>query len=138
MLERFRELLHRKTGASPSADAVEKKKPECGKLFTVWVPIPPVHHRDNLRKPSSRLVVFSLKSDVTSSALNEYFASTGLSVTDAKVLYTSHGQSRCMGFVGYKTENDAVCARNWFDGTWFKGSRIQVDFAKVVRQTCPR
>lgn len=80
----------------------------------------------------SRLIVLSLPSDLSSEDLAGHFASLDLPVTDARVLHKKDGTSRRMGFIGYRTTEEAQKAKDWFDGTWIQGSRIKVDFAKEV------
>jgi multiple RNA-binding domain-containing protein 1 len=53
-------------------------------------------------------------------------------MTDVKVLRKKDGTSRRMAFIGYSSVGDAVKAKEWFDSTWLRGSRIKVDFALPV------
>jgi multiple RNA-binding domain-containing protein 1 len=80
----------------------------------------------------SRLVVTALPSTISKEELRLHFASLGLAITDARVLKNKNGQSRRVGFLGFQNNSDAQTAKEWFDGTWIAGSRIQVDFAYAV------
>jgi multiple RNA-binding domain-containing protein 1 len=77
----------------------------------------------------SRLIIKNLPSYVTSDRLREHFqqkAGPGGSLTDFKVALKPDGTSRRFGFVGYKTEKEALKARDWFDRTFIDSTRISV------------
>jgi len=50
-------------------------------------------------------------------------------VTDAKIMKKGD-KSRLFGFIGFKTEAEAITARKFFNGTFIDTSRMVVDFAK--------
>lgn len=51
-------------------------------------------------------------------------------ITDVKILRDRDGKSRRFGFVGYRSEEDAFDAVNYFDGSFINTSRIEVAMAK--------
>ncbi|KAF5381862.1 hypothetical protein D9757_008341 [Collybiopsis confluens] len=54
-------------------------------------------------------------------------------ITDVKVAFKSDGTSRRFGFVGYKTESEAVKAKEWFDKTFLGSTRISVGVVEGVK-----
>ncbi|EJD46946.1 RNA-binding domain-containing protein [Auricularia subglabra TFB-10046 SS5] len=84
----------------------------------------------------SRLIVKNLPSYLTESRLREHFAAKGL-VTDVKVLYNQDGSSRRFGFVGYKTEEDARKALEYFDRTYVGTSKISVQVVQGTKDAPP-
>lgn len=82
----------------------------------------------------SRLMIKNLPSYVTPVRLRQHFEQQGCPagiLTDVKVAYKSDGTSRRFGFVGYKTDEEAFAARNWFDKTFIDSTRIHVTLIDV-------
>ena len=82
----------------------------------------------------SRLLVKNLPSYVTPARLKEYFEQKkgpGGTLTDVKVAFKRDGTSRRFGFVGYKTEQEAGAAKEWFDRTFLDSSRLSVTIVEV-------
>lgn len=73
----------------------------------------------------SRLIVKGLPPGITQEALHSKFSEKGL-VTDVQLKY-KNGVFRKFGFVGFKTEDDAQAALNYFNGSCIGTSRIQVE-----------
>ncbi|KDQ50583.1 hypothetical protein JAAARDRAFT_199829 [Jaapia argillacea MUCL 33604] len=77
----------------------------------------------------SRLIIKNLPSYTTPTSLRAHFsqssAPTGI-ITDVKVAYKPDGTSRRFGFVGYRSEEEAAKAREWFEGTFVGGCKIIV------------
>ena len=71
---------------------------------------------------------------LTLTRLREHFAERG-EVTDAKIMKTSDGKTRQMAFVGYKTEEDATQALEYFNNTFVDTSKISVEYARAVKST---
>ncbi|KAF8624322.1 hypothetical protein AX15_005951 [Amanita polypyramis BW_CC] len=84
----------------------------------------------------SRLLVKNLPSYVTPARLQEFFKQKkgpGGTLTDIKVAHKRDGTSRRFGFIGYKTEQEAEAAKNWFDHTFLDSSRISVTIVEGVK-----
>src|SRR5271168_2714365 len=82
----------------------------------------------------SRLIVKNLPSYVTPAKLQEHFEQKkgpGGTLTDVKVSSKPDGTSRCFGFVGYKSNQEALAAQNWFDQTFIDSTRISVNVIEV-------
>ena len=79
----------------------------------------------------SRLIVKGLPPYLTDVRLREHFAQKG-SVTDAKLMKRPDGTSRRFGFVGYRTEEEAQEAKDYFDRTYIDTARISVAIAKKI------
>jgi multiple RNA-binding domain-containing protein 1 len=80
---------------------------------------------------TSRLCVKNLPKHVDEARLKEHFSSKG-EVTDVKIIRTKDGKSRLFGFVGFKSEQAAQAAQQFFDRTFFDTSRIAVEYARKV------
>lgn len=74
----------------------------------------------------SRLIVKNLPKSVTESKLKELFSEKGF-VTDVQLKYTKDGTFRHFGFIGFKTEEEALKAKEYFDKTCIDTCRISVD-----------
>eukprot|EP00742_Colponemidia_sp_Colp-10_P008001 GILJ01008633.1.p1 GENE.GILJ01008633.1~~GILJ01008633.1.p1 ORF type:complete len:934 (+),score=229.04 GILJ01008633.1:199-3000(+) len=86
----------------------------------------------------SRLIIKNIPKHLTEQRLREHFESKG-QVTDVKIVKTKDGNSRQFGFVGYKTEKDALAAQKYFDNTFLDTSKINVGVAKAIGDsTLPR
>jgi len=98
----------------------------------------------------SRLIIKNLPSYLTPDALRKHFtgqasknvSSKTFTLTDAKVAYKPDGTSRRFGFVGFKTENEAEEAKQWFDKSFIDSMRISVEVVDVSSSSsytkCPR
>ncbi|KAJ7865707.1 hypothetical protein B0H13DRAFT_2236885 [Mycena leptocephala] len=78
----------------------------------------------------SRLLIQNLPVYVTPARLREHFeqkAGPGGIITDAKVALKQDGTSRRFGFIGYKTEKQALTAKEWFHRTFIDSTKIKVD-----------
>lgn len=83
----------------------------------------------------SRLIVKHLPSYVTPAKLREHFEQKkgpGGTLTDVKVSSKPDGTSRCFGFVGYKTDHEALAAQRWFNRTFIDSTRISVEVIEVT------
>lgn len=79
---------------------------------------------------NTRVFVSGLPPSCSNDQLRNHFASR-FTVTDAHVL-----PKRRMGFVGFKSNEVAQEAVNYFNRTYMKMSRISVDLARPVRDPC--
>ncbi|KAJ2379781.1 Multiple RNA-binding domain-containing protein 1, partial [Coemansia sp. RSA 2603] len=78
---------------------------------------------------SSRIIVKNLPKHISDERFREHFSSKG-EVTDSKLIYTSSGRFRRFGYIGFRTEDDAQQAQQYFDGSFIDTSRITVEIAK--------
>ena len=78
----------------------------------------------------SRLIVKNIPKHLKEVDLANHFSQKGGTVTDAKIMY-KNDRSRKFGFVGFKDEEQAKQAREYFNKTFLHTSRIEVDFAKA-------
>ncbi|KAJ2744684.1 Multiple RNA-binding domain-containing protein 1 [Coemansia sp. BCRC 34301] len=78
---------------------------------------------------SSRIVVKNLPKHITEERFRGHFGGRG-EVTDAKLMYTDRGQFRRFGFVGYRSEEEAVAAQQYFDNSFIDTSKVSVEMAK--------
>ncbi|CAM9512245.1 unnamed protein product, partial [Heterosigma akashiwo] len=76
----------------------------------------------------TRLFIKNLPKHLTDERFRQHFESKGL-VTDAKILRTKDGESRKIGFIGFKDEKAAATAQKFFNKTFIDTSRIIVEIA---------
>eukprot|EP00899_Mesostigma_viride_P003479 jgi/Mesvir1/13131/Mv06103-RA.1 len=76
----------------------------------------------------SRICVKNLPRHLQDSRFREHFAGVG-HVTDARIIRTKDGKSRQMGFVGYKTAEEAQAAVRYFHHSYIDTSRLEVEMA---------
>lgn len=79
----------------------------------------------------SRLIVKGLPPYVSDARLREHFSQKG-SVTDVKLMRRPDGTSRRFGFVGFRTEDEARSALEYFDRTYIDTARLSVAFARSI------
>lgn len=79
----------------------------------------------------SRLIVRGLPSYLTDARLREHFSQKG-AVTDVKLMRRPDGTSRKFGFVGYRSEEEARQALDYFNRTFIDTARISIQFAKKI------
>ena len=77
---------------------------------------------------SSRLYIKNLPKHLTEERLKEHFMQKG-SVTDAKIMKRGN-RSRLFGFVGFRSEEEALVALKYFNKTYIDTSKIEIDLAK--------
>ncbi|KAH9001924.1 hypothetical protein EDB86DRAFT_3041767 [Lactarius hatsudake] len=78
----------------------------------------------------SRLIVKNLPPYVTPALLKEHFSQSkgpGGAITDVKVALKQDGTARRFGFVGFKTDEDALKAKEWYDKTFIDSTRVRVE-----------
>jgi RNA recognition motif-containing protein len=76
---------------------------------------------------SSRIFVKNLPPTIDEAEFRKHFSAQGREVTDIKLI-----PSRRIGFVGYKSHDDAAKAVKYFNRSFIRMSRIGVDLAKPV------
>lgn len=63
---------------------------------------------------------------ITDAKLKELFSQKGL-ITDVQLKYTKDGKFRRFAFIGFKTEEQAVSAKEYFDKTCIDTCRISIE-----------
>lgn len=82
----------------------------------------------------SRLIVKNLPPYATPALLKEHFSQSkgpGGTITDVKVALRQDGTARRFGFVGFKTDDDALKAKEWYDKTFIDSTRVRVEVVDV-------
>lgn len=90
---------------------------------------------------SSRLFVKNLPPTITEADFRKHFATGGRDVTDIKLI-----PKRRIGYVGYKTPEDAAKAVKFFNRSYIRMSKISVEIARPIsdpslptaKKTAPR
>ncbi|KAL1835742.1 hypothetical protein VTJ49DRAFT_6147 [Mycothermus thermophilus] len=77
---------------------------------------------------SSRIFIKNLPPNITEAEFRKHFSAQGREVTDVKLI-----PNRRIGFVGYKSPEDASKAVKYFNKSFIRMSRIAVDLAKPTR-----
>ncbi|KNZ77947.1 Multiple RNA-binding domain-containing protein 1 [Termitomyces sp. J132] len=86
----------------------------------------------------SRLIIKNLPTYITPARLREHFeqkghGAPGGTLTDFKVARRQDGTARRFGFVGYKTEEEARKAKEWFDRSFIDSARISVSVVEGAK-----
>ena len=82
----------------------------------------------------SRLIVKNLPSYITPALLKDHFSQSkgpGGTITDAKVALKQDGTARRFGFIGFKTDDEALKAKEWYDKTFIDSTRVRVEIIDV-------
>ncbi|KAJ4297033.1 Multiple RNA-binding domain-containing protein 1 [Collariella sp. IMI 366227] len=82
---------------------------------------------------SSRLFVKNLPPTISEAEFRKHFSAQGREVTDVKLI-----PHRRIGFVGYRSHDDAAGAVKYFNKSFIRMSRINVDLAKPIADSIPR
>ncbi|PRT53768.1 Multiple RNA-binding domain-containing protein 1 [Wickerhamiella sorbophila] len=83
---------------------------------------------------SSRVIVKNLPPKATETSIREHFSKKGL-ITDVKLLRKKDGSSRRFAFVGYKNEDDALSAVQYFNESFMNTFRLSVELAKTLHDS---
>lgn len=78
----------------------------------------------------SRLIVKNLPKHISEEDLAKHFSQRKGTVTDAKIMMKNN-RSRLFGFVGFKNEEEAKKAKEYFNNTYLHTSKLSVDVAKA-------
>lgn len=81
---------------------------------------------------SSRVFVKNLPPAISEAEFRKHFSAEGREVTDVKLI-----PHRRIGFVGYRSHEDAARAVKYFNKSFIRMSRVAVDLAKPVRISFP-
>jgi len=87
----------------------------------------------------SRLIVKNLPSYITPARLKEHFSQPkgpAGTITDVKVILKQDGTARRFGFVGFKTDEEALKAKEWYDKTFLDSTRLSVEIIDVGVLPC--
>ncbi|XP_077995356.1 putative RNA-binding protein 19 [Glandiceps talaboti] len=79
----------------------------------------------------SRIIVKNLPKGFKEERFQNLFSSQG-EVTDVQLKYTNNGVFRQFGFIGYKTQDQAVAALKFYNNSFIDSSKIQVEIAKSL------
>lgn len=79
---------------------------------------------------SSRIFIKGLPPSITEADFKKHFASCGREVTDARLF-----ANRRIGYIGYKTPEDAQKAVKYFNKTFVRMSRIGVEVARPIGES---
>ncbi|RWS25019.1 putative RNA-binding protein 19-like protein, partial [Leptotrombidium deliense] len=79
----------------------------------------------------SRLIVKNLPKQITEEKLKSVFSSKG-QITDCQLKYDKKGNFRQFAFIGYKTEEEAENAKNFFHQTYVGNSKLIVETCKEL------
>ena len=88
--------------------------------------------KSTLEGESSRIFVKGLPYNVTDADLRKHFSANGREITDLKLL-----PKRGIGFVGYKSPEDASKAVKYFNRTFMRLSKLSVELARPVGVLSP-
>ncbi|KOS19207.1 Multiple RNA-binding domain-containing protein 1 [Escovopsis weberi] len=77
---------------------------------------------------SSRIFVKGLPPTITEAEIRKHFSAKNRDITDIKLI-----PQRRIGYVGYKTPQDASQAIKYFNRSYIRMSKISVESAKPVR-----
>jgi multiple RNA-binding domain-containing protein 1 len=81
---------------------------------------------------SSRIFIKGLPPSITEADFKKHFSSGGREVTDARLF-----ANRRIGYVGYKTPEDAQSAVKYFNKTFVRMSRIVIEVARPIGESNP-
>lgn len=76
---------------------------------------------------SSRIYIRNLPPGVTNEEFRKHFSMGGIPLTDSKVI-----PQRRIGYIGFKSPQDAARAVKYFNKTFIRTSRIGVELARSV------
>ena len=78
----------------------------------------------------SRIIIKGIPKNVSEKDLMEHFSTKG-EITDVKIMKKKDGNTRHFAFLGYKTEEQAQTAIKYYNNTYLRTTKIQVEPAKV-------
>ena len=78
----------------------------------------------------SRIIVKSIPKEITEKELRDHFSQKG-EITDVKIMRNKSGESRKFAFIGFKTQEQADICVKYFNNTYIRTCKIQVESAKI-------
>lgn len=85
-----------------------------------------------VKMESSRIFIKGLPPSITEADFKKHFSSGGREITDARLF-----ANRRIGYVGYKSPEDAQSAVKYFNKTFVRMSRIGVEVARPIGESNP-
>lgn len=85
----------------------------------------------------SRIIVKNLPKNIKEEKFRSLFASKG-EITDLRLCKTKDGVFRRFGFVGFKTEEQAENAMQFFNNSFIDTSKIQIEIARDLGEKTAR
>ncbi|XP_076364328.1 putative RNA-binding protein 19 [Tachypleus tridentatus] len=82
----------------------------------------------------SSIIVKNLPKKITAQRLQDEFSVHG-QITNLQLKYTKDGVFRQFAFIGFKTEKEALAAKNYFHNTFIDTSKIKVDICADLGDT---
>ncbi|KAG8784560.1 histone H2A [Serendipita sp. 397] len=91
---------------------------------------------------SSRIIVKNLPTYITEPSLRHHFSSqpssstsskTTPELTDVKIVHKEDGSTRRIAFIGYKSEEQAQAAQQYFDKTYLDVSKLRVEIVNGTK-----
>ncbi|KAJ2539167.1 Multiple RNA-binding domain-containing protein 1 [Coemansia sp. RSA 1822] len=78
---------------------------------------------------ASRIVVKNLPKHLDERRFRNHFSTKG-EVTDVKLIFTARGKFRRFGYIGYRSEEEAQSAQEYFNNSFIDTSKIEVQIAR--------
>jgi multiple RNA-binding domain-containing protein 1 len=82
----------------------------------------------------SRLLIKNIPANATPESLRTHLLSTkhgASTITDVQVARKPDGTPRRFAFVGFKTDDQARAAKDWFNNTFWGTQRINIEVVQV-------
>ncbi|CAF0804860.1 unnamed protein product [Brachionus calyciflorus] len=79
----------------------------------------------------SRIIIKNLPKKISDEKFKSHFAKIG-DITDAKLKYTKDGKFRQFGFIGFKSEDQAQKAIEYFNDTYIDASKLIVELCQPL------
>ncbi|RNA26777.1 putative RNA-binding 19 [Brachionus plicatilis] len=81
----------------------------------------------------SRIIVKNLPKKISDEKFRTYFSKVG-EITDAKLKFTKDGKFRQFGFVGFKSDDQAKQAIDYFNNTYIDASKLVVELCQPLNE----
>lgn len=81
----------------------------------------------------SRIIVKNLPKKISDEKFRSHFSKVG-EITDAKLKFTKDGKFRQFGFVGFKTDEQAKQAIDYFNSTYIDASKLIVELCQPLNE----
>ena len=81
----------------------------------------------------SRIIVKNLPKKISDEKFRTHFSKVG-EITDAKLKFTKEGKFRQFGFIGFKTDEQAKQAIDYFNNTFIDASKLVVELCQPLNE----